>query len=212
LPRDCQSILAESRSRDYSYRHGADDGHDGQGRRRRGKPQLRVDEARKLTDFLLRRCQPLVQPEAVAVLTVLLLATRASEVIERDVRDLDDAGTILWIPDSKTDRGRRVLEVPEILQPLLRDRDGARPTRHWTLYWCKQMCSLAGVPVITAQGFRGTHRSIAHRGGASGRIVQEQLGHASLAMAEGGAYVQREAVQAGDAHTVELRLLRGGRA
>lgn len=42
-------------------------------------------------------------------------------------------------------------------------------------------------------------------------IGRGQLGHASLAMTEGGAYVQREAAQAGDVCAVELRLLKGGR-
>ena len=198
---------------------------EGQGRRKKGKPQLRVDEARTLANFLLAQCTPVAKPEPVAVLTVLLLGNRASEVVERDVRDLDDGGTLLWIPDSKTETGKRTLEIPELLQPLLRelardrigasplfrDRTGERPSRWWLAYWCKRLCKLGKVPEITPQGFRGTHGSIARRGGATGRIVQEQLGHASLAMTEGGAYVQRSAIEAADVRAVERRLLEGGR-
>lgn len=199
---------------------------EGVGRRRKGKPQLRVDEARVLTYYLLARCRPVAKPEPVAVLAVLLLGTRATELVMRDVRDLDDDGTILWIPDSKTESGKRILEVPELLQPLLaelaakrtgavplfRARDGGRPTRWWLAYWCERLCSLAKVPEITPQGFRGTHGSIARRGGASGRIVQEQLGHATIGMTEGGSYIRREAIQAADSHAVEMRLVRGGRS
>ena len=84
------------------------------GRKRagRGKPQLRVDEGRVLLDFLLARCAGGATPEPVAVLAALLLGPRAPEFVEREVRDLDDNGRLLWIPDSKSDSGRRVLEIP----------------------------------------------------------------------------------------------------
>ena len=36
------------------------------------------------------------------------------------VRDLDDDGKLLWIPDSKTEAGRRTLQVPELLRPMLK--------------------------------------------------------------------------------------------
>lgn len=36
----------------------------------------------------------------------LLLGLRAGEVISRVVRDLDDDGRLLWIPDAKTAKGR----------------------------------------------------------------------------------------------------------
>ena len=39
----------------------------------------------------------------------LLLGMRASEVLCRVVRDLDDAGRVLWIPLGKTDNARRRL-------------------------------------------------------------------------------------------------------
>jgi integrase/recombinase XerC len=199
---------------------------EGVGRRRKGKPQLRINEGRKLTDFLLARCAPQVKSEPVAVLACLLLGPRASEVVERDVRDLDDDGRLLWIPDAKTENGKRMLEVPEVLRPLLLalakdriggaplfvDRYGERPTRHWMGYWCRRLCKLAGVPDITPHGMRGSHGSFARRGGATGEIVADQLGHGSVTMTEGGSYVRREAAQAADARAVELRLVKGGRA
>ncbi len=185
---------------------------DGVGRRRHGKPQLGVDEATKLAN----KCLELgAEPAAVAVLAALLLGPRASEVIERDVRDLDDSGRLLWIRESKTDAGKRAVEVPEMLRPLLlglaKDRiaaaplfwddDGARPTRHWVLYHCRRLCELAGVPRTTAHGLRGTHGSLARRGGATAELVAAQLGHSSTGVTE-RAYITRRASQAADTGVV----------
>ena len=47
------------------------------------------------------------------------MGMRANEIVNRVVRDLDDGGKLLWIPDSKTEAGRRTLQVPELLQPHL---------------------------------------------------------------------------------------------
>jgi site-specific recombinase XerD len=63
-------------------------GVEGVGRRKRGRPQLRVDEARKLTDHCLALCADGAKSEPVAVLTALVLGSRATEVVMRDVRDL----------------------------------------------------------------------------------------------------------------------------
>lgn len=195
---------------------------EGVGRRRRGKPQLRVDESRKLTALCLELG---AKPEPVAVLAALLLGPRASEIVQRDVRDLDDNGSLLWIPDSKTEAGKRQLEIPWLLQPLLRelakdrpgdaplflDRHGKRPTRWWLAYHCRALCGRAKVPTISPHGLRGTHSSLASRGGATGELVAAQLGHASPAITR-RVYVRPEASQAASAEAVELRLLQGGAA
>jgi integrase len=195
---------------------------EGQGRRRKGKRQLHVDESRKLMDACLALCVPDVRCEPVAVLTALLLGPRASEVVQRDVRDLDDGGRLLWIPDSKTEAGKRQLEIPEVLRqlllelardrigaaPLFRDRKGNRPARWWLGYHCRRICKLAGVPDVTPQGLRGTHGSIARRGGATGELVAAQLGHASVTMQEGH-YVTAEAAATGTSRAVAGKLIVG---
>jgi integrase len=59
---------------------------------------------------------------AVAALVALLLGLRASEIVSRLVADLDEdeePGDLLWIPCAKTAAGRRTLEVPVELRPLL---------------------------------------------------------------------------------------------
>jgi len=189
---------------------------EGAGRRRKGKAQLGVDEARKLTELCLSMA---AQPEAVAVLAALLLGPRASEVIERDVRDLDDGGRLLWIRDSKSEAGKRAIEVPEVLRPLLLalakdriaaaplfwDSRGKRPSRHWVLNHCQRLCRLAGVPVVSAHGLRGTHGSLARRGGATAELVAAQLGHAHVGVTN-AAYITRQAAQAADAGAVVAAL------
>lgn len=182
------------------------------GRRRKGKTQLGVDEARKLAAHCLSLG---AHPEPVAVLAALLLGPRASEVVNRDVRDLDDGGRLLWIRQSKTESGKRAIEVPEILQPLLialsKDRiagaplfwgsRGERPNRHWVSYHCRRLCKDAGVPVVTAHGLRGTHSSIARRGGATAELVAAQLGHAGTGVTN-AAYISRRSSDSANASAV----------
>jgi site-specific recombinase XerD len=92
------------------------EGVEGVGRRKHGKEQLRIDEARKW----LAKARELANQGhdgAVAAMMTLLMGMRCSEVISRIVRDVDDNGTLLWIPDSKTEKGKRTLRVPEMLRP-----------------------------------------------------------------------------------------------
>lgn len=90
----------------------------GRGKRRRGKEQLRIDEARKWLSRALMRAKD-GEAGAVAAMLTLVLGLRCSEVVSRIVRDLDDDGRLLWIPESKTGAGRRTLVVPDMLRPLL---------------------------------------------------------------------------------------------
>jgi len=58
----------------------------------------------------------------------MLMGLRAKEIVERVVRDVDDDGRLLWIPESKTEAGRRAQEVPAVLKPyLLRLVEGKKP-------------------------------------------------------------------------------------
>ena len=90
----------------------------GVGKRRHGKPQLRIDEARrwvgKATELAGKG-----EAGAIAASSALLMGMRASEITSRVVRDLDDEGSLLWIPDAKTEAGKRMLQVPEVLRPHL---------------------------------------------------------------------------------------------
>lgn len=163
---------------------------EGQGRRKKGKPQPRVDEARTLIGKLLE-----IGPRdqgAVATMVAMVLGMRATEIASRDVRDVDDGGRLLWIPDSKTDAGKRTLEVPVFLRPLLlalaskrmpheplfRMLDGTRPTRHWLYHHVKRLCGTAKIPKVSPHGLRGLHATLARVGGSTSAVVAAQLGHA----------------------------------
>jgi integrase len=208
-----KSFLGWCRAKGWAEAN-AMEGVTGEGRRRRGKAQLRIDESRKLLDLALE-LGAAGDASAVAVATVLLMGIRASECAWIQARDVDDGGRLLWIPRSKTEAGVRRLEVPEVLRPLLKgigpqvgplfpDRD-----RHWVLYHVRRLCRLAGVPEVTTHGLRGTQSTISRAGGASAEVVAAQLGHASTGVQDRH-YVQPDA--AADARNrAALNVLRGGR-
>lgn len=166
----------------------------GLGKRSTGadKPQLRIDEARRWTDKAVELAKE-GEAGAVAALMTELLALRSSEVTMRKVRDLDDGGRLLWIPDSKTKAGRRNLEIPPILRPMLRRltrgkmpndfllNEGSRPrTRDYPSRWTKRICKLAGVPEVSAHAMRRLHATLSVDSGATGHIVAASLGHESF--------------------------------
>lgn len=191
-------------------------------RRRRGKPQLRVNEARSITDVCLARAAA-GDTAAVAALVVFLLGLRAREVSDRQVRDLDDDGRLFVVPEAKSEDGKRRLEVPEVLRPLLlelarnkhpmaplfRKADGGAATRYWLAYHVERLRELAGVPRVTPHGLRGTHMTIARAAGQSAVIVAASVGHAGTAVQDAH-YVDGEAIAAVTRNQV-LRVVRGGR-
>jgi integrase len=191
-------------------------------RRRRGKPQLRVNEARSITDVCLARAAAGDTP-AIAVAVVFLLGLRASEVATREVRDLDDDGRLFVVPEAKSEDGKRRIEVPEVLRPLLLDlarnqlptaplfrkANGAPATRYWLAYHVERLHQVAGVPRVTPHGLRGTHMTIARAAGQSAVIVAASVGHAGTAVQDAH-YVDGEAIAAVTRNQV-LRVVRGGR-
>jgi len=190
---------------------------EGIGKRRRGKAQLRIDEARR---WLAKALEIAEEGDggAVAAIVSLVMGMRASEIVSRVVRDLDDNGTLLWIPDSKTEAGKRTLRVPDILQPLLQalaQGKGAEALlfgyhdRDWVRDWVKRICGLSKVPKVTAHGMRGLHGTLAIGSGATGQMVAAALGHDSETTTFGN-YV--DPTTAGEARQKRaLTVLQGGR-
>ncbi len=123
-----------------------------------------------------------------AALVALLMGLRATEIVSRVVRDVDDDARRLWIPDSKTPAGKRDLRVPVELQPYLRRLAAGRTPdellfgRHWR-DWpranVKRICRLVGLKEITAHGMRGTNSTIATQANAIPELVSRALGRAS---------------------------------
>lgn len=195
---------------------------EGVGRRSRGKPQLTVDEARRLarTALLLARTgEPWERDGAAGVLCALLLGLRASEITGRLVRDLDDEGRLLWIREAKTSAGNRVLEVPELLRPiLLACADGRATTAHllgghwrdWVTEWTHRLCSRAGVPQVPAHGLRGTHATLAVEAGATGHLVASALGHEDQRTTM-TSYARQEAQERRRQARAAMKVIPGGR-
>jgi integrase len=164
----------------------------GVGKKRRGKTQLRFDEARKwyATAFDLAG----VEPGAVAAMATFAFGLRASEVAQLAVRDLDDGGRLLWVADSKTEAGKRTLQVPDDLRPLLQQLASGKAateplfgpgrTRYWVYYWVQRVCELARVQKVCAHAMRGLHGSTAVEAGATPRLVAAALGHTSPTVTE----------------------------
>lgn len=192
------------------------------GRKRHGstKPRLRVDESRKLRDY----CHSLgVDQHAIITLAYLLLGSRASELVKRDVRDLDDGGKLLWIDRTKTNAGTRRLLIPDELRvlllglakgrapdaPLFTKDDGTRMTRHWAYRHVKRICGEAKVPPLSPQALRRTQTDLATEAGVSAIEVSRHLGHASPVVTDRS---YRDQDVARDARTARsFRVLAGGR-
>jgi integrase len=182
----------------------------GMGRRRpRGKSlgksgnELRIKQAREWYAKALELASR-GDVGAVAGLVAMLLGMRASEIVSRLVRDLDDEearGDVLWISCSKTAAGRRTLEVPEVLRALLvAQADGKAPERYlferkgskkaeaveskphrpqWIIRQVHRICDLAKVPRVTAHSMRGLLATLTAERGMSAHLIAATLGHAS---------------------------------
>ena len=149
----------------------------------------------------------------------LLMGMRCIEIVSRVVRDLDDDGRLLWIPDSKTTKGRRTLLVPDELQSYLkRLAEGKAPTdalfgvhdRDWPRHWVQRICREADVPVVTAHGQRGLHATLAVEAGVTARAVADALGHESFKTTT-QSYAQPSGVGLAQ-QTRVLTVLQGGKA
>jgi integrase len=191
---------------------------EGTGKRNRGKEQLRIDEARRFISVAVKQADE-GEEGAVAAMMTLLLGMRCSEVISRVARDVDDNGRLLWIPDSKTAKGRRTLLVPEELRPFLLElAEGKRGDellfgyhdRSWPRLWVQKLCEEAGVTRVTAHGNRGLHGALSIEAGVTPRAVADALGHESFQKTTARNYVPAETIgRAGQVRA--LSVLRGGK-
>ncbi len=175
-------------------------GVEGIGRRRpRGKSlgksgaELRVKQARAFYQTALELAAG-GDLGATAALVAMLLGMRASEIVTRRAGDLDEdqaPGDLLWIPCSKTPAGRRTLEVPGVLRPLLvacaadkaRDRylfeiaPGVPHARNWIRANVHRICDAAQVPRVTAHAMRGLLATLTAERGLAGHLIAATLGH-----------------------------------
>lgn len=194
------------------------------GRRKRGKPQLTIDETRALLDA----CYAERSRESIAVACTFLLGAGASEVAHRQVRDLDDGGRVFHVTKGKNRYRVRSLEVPDELRPFLTELGAKRPSvaylfaeseierpsRYWIYYHCKRLCSIAKVPLVSPHGLRGTHSTIAlgavattHSVAAALAAAGASLGHVPGSPITASTYVAPGAVEQATQRAA-LRVLR----
>jgi integrase len=163
---------------------------------------------------------------ATAALVAMLLGMRASEIVSRLVSDLDEdsaPGDLLWIPCSKTPAGRRTLEVPDVLRPMLvacaegkaaeahlfETEEGKPHWRDWILGNVHRICDLAKVPRVTAHAMRGLLATLTAGRGLAGHLIAATLGHEDEKTTM-TAYAAPGAAAAG-ANRRGLKLLQGGK-
>ena len=194
------------------------------------KSRLTVDESRQLDAW----CHAHAPADTGAIVTLgyLLLGPRATELVGRHVRDVDDRGRLLWVRGTKTATARRRLLVPDELAVYLVALAAGRPgderlfvsdasrawpagrpwTRHMAHHHVRRCCRAAGVPDLAPQALRRTQSTLATEAGATGLMVAQHLGHAvgGAPAVTGRSYVGREA--AADAKIrLGLSVIQGGR-
>jgi integrase len=167
------------------------------GRKKRGKVQGRIDEARRLVEAAIKAGDP----AALAIVVALSFGTRPGEVVDLRCRDVDAGGTVLWVDGTKTEAAKRAANVPPELRRILlnlvagrsgdallfifeaeRRRKSKNPTkarRDFLNRRLAQLCREAGIPRLTAHSLRGMHASFARRNGATAADVVAMLGHRS---------------------------------
>jgi integrase len=171
----------------------------GHGKRQHGKPQLRIDEARKLRAVCHEKAAQ-DDDGAVAVLLGMLMGLRAGEIVSRTARDVDDEGRILWIDDNaaiafspKTQASRRPVQVWEEVRPYLLARvkdklpgallfqaeGGGAHWRDWVRKQTRRLCKEAHVPVVCAHSLRGFAATLNLLSGVALPQVAAALGHES---------------------------------
>jgi integrase len=189
----------------------------GDGRKVEGadKPRLTVDESRRLQAYCHEHAT--TDPGAAITLAYLLLGSRASDLVKRDVRDLDDDGRLLWIGRTKTGAGTRRLLIPDELTPYLvvlaQGRSGDAPlfvseasrrwpagrrwSRHMAYNHVRRIASDAKVPVLPPQALRRTQATLAEDAGETALAVARHLGHATAAApaVTHRSYVSRDTVR-----------------
>lgn len=170
------------------------------GKRKKGKPKLTRDEADTLVTWCL--AHPAELDSAIA-LTALWMGIRASEIVERIVKNLDGKGSLLDITSAKTEAGVRILEIPTALRPLLgalaqgkgpNERLFGQITRKQVYSAVHRACVAAGVSVVGPHGLRGTHGKLSREVGVSGTLLARAMGHESETTTTEH-YAGREAVQ-----------------
>lgn len=183
------------------------------GRKSARTDHLRIDETRELLETALADATD----AGLAVAMALLMGLRASEVVGRRVRDVDDAACGLWVDGAKTKAGNRHLEIPACLRGRLKKKIAKRDgdellfgdvDRHWLGYHARRLCELAEVRVTSPHALRRTWAALAAERHTVGD-VSEMLGHANVGVTR--RHYQPTNAEERQRSAVVLRALAGGK-
>lgn len=190
------------------------------GKANAGKPQLRTDEARKLSDYLIGRATD-GDLYALALIVQVLLGLRSGEALKLRKRDLDCGGKVVVIDGTKTKNARRTLELdaPSVRTLLLRrceplaadalifvNTAGAQIATSTLWKKLALYCRRADVPTVCPHSLRGLHSTLAVKAGATSTYVAQALGHSSDAVTRRH-YIEPAALDAVRASRVAEALL-----
>ena len=157
---------------------------------------------------------------------ILLLGLRASEVVERTVRDVDIGphGVWLWIDSGKTSNAERRFVVHPPLDGWLRKRTKGRKgeewlfastastfghkRREWLIDVLRRYCEMAGVPRVSPHGLRGTYATLSAEMGQSALAISKNMGHGSHKVTEDH-YIKPGALEGARSKRI-LNLVSGG--
>jgi len=128
-----------------------------------------------------------------------MTASLPAESVSLRVADLDEGqepADLLWIPCAKTPAGRRTLDVPAELRPLIaalaeakaaerhlfecqrpHERAPYKPHgRGWVIDQVHRICDRAAVPRVTAHAMRGLLATLTAERGLAGHLIAATLG------------------------------------
>jgi hypothetical protein len=125
-----------------------------------------------------------------------MTASLPAERVSRRVADLDEdqeSADLLWIPCAKAPAGRRTLDVPAELRPLIaalveaktaerhlfecqrpHERAAYKPHgRGWVIDQVHRICDRAEVPRVTAHAMRGLLATLTAERGLAGHLIAD---------------------------------------
>jgi integrase len=190
-----------------------------QGKKTVRRSKLRIDEARA---FLVTALAEKTDAGLAAAMA-LLMGLRATELVTRVVRDVDDGCRVLWVDEDggaelKTESSERHLEIPSTVRArvaaLIKGREPnvrlfPDVDRHWLHYHVVRLCTAAGVPRVTPHGLRRSWSQIGAEV-VSIEHVARALGHSNTKVTRRH-YVGRGGADQRQASGTVLRVISGGR-
>jgi integrase len=159
-------------------------------KRKKVRPQFRVDEAAKLYDYLLGVAAD--DPAAMVALLCLVAGFRLGEVLGLQARGIDAGGSLVWVDDAKTEAGQRQAQIPAPVDWMLGEyKKGLHPSARVFPYTADQVrprikkhYAMVGVPILDVHALRRTNATLRVLGGETSDVVIKQLGHTDFSMTE----------------------------